>query len=253
MFVPYLMGGLGNILFQLLSVYCFAKEHGHSFGVNPNLRMQAHHSDMDYWSNILIQFRAFFTPTVPTRVITEEAFKEGVRYTSVEYQFYGYWQHWKHLWKHHGEVCRLLSFDTSIKSKYPRLSESAFVHIRGGDYINHPVHGIELKSYYKRALTILQEKGVKHVYILTNDRSFAERYFFLEDMDHTYVDDNEISSLYVMSQCHFGGIAANSTFSWWGLFLNPHRPCLIIPDKWSHDNVVVAEQYAFPGTTILPV
>jgi hypothetical protein len=89
MFVPYLMGGLGNILFQLLSVYCFAKEHGHSFGVNPNLRMHAHHSDMDYWSNLLNQFRAFFTPTVPVRVVTEEAKREGVRYTTADYQFHG--------------------------------------------------------------------------------------------------------------------------------------------------------------------
>ena len=246
------MGGLGNLLFQVLSVWSIAEDHMHAFGINPGLRMGSHHSNKDYWSTIFSRFGSVLTFVTPSRVIQEENYTPDMRFSPTDYQFYGYWQHWKYLWKRHARLCSFLSFDTSVAEKYPRLHESAFVHIRGGDYVNHPVHGIELKTYYKNALKLLEQASVRHLYIFTNDRSFAERYFFLEDMDHTYVDEDEVNSLYLMSQCRFGGIAANSTFSWWGLFLNPNRPLLIIPDKWTHNNVVVAEQYAFPGTIVLP-
>ena len=56
---------------------------------------------------------------------------------------------------------------------------------------------------------------------------------FLEDYDKTFVDEDEVDSLDIMRQCKYGGICMNSTFSWWGAYLNNSKDKIItIPSKW---------------------
>jgi hypothetical protein len=50
-----------------------------------------------------------------------------------------------------------------------------------------------------------------------------------------------------MSQCKKGGIGVNSSFSWWGLYLDKNRHILTLPDRWFLDDQFVIDGYYFNG------
>ena len=97
----------------------------------------------------------------------------------------------------------------------------------------------------------MKELGVTKFSIFTNDKLYASTKSFLGDIDYEFVDTPELESLALMSKCK-AGITANSTFSWWGAYLNPHRP-ICMPSKWFNDLEYSIAGYFFPGVFIISV
>jgi hypothetical protein len=56
-----------------------------------------------------------------------------------------------------------------------------------------------------------------------------------------------------MAKCKRGGIAANSSFSWWGLYLDSTRKQLYFPSRFFPHDILYQGGYTFPEVTILPV
>ena len=78
-------------------------------------------------------------------------------------------------------------------------------------------------------------------YVFSNDNEFCKSYRVFSDylkeypkIIFTLIEGlGAMESLIFMSQCSAGGITSNSTFSWWGGYLNPHEEKLIIlPKQW---------------------
>jgi hypothetical protein len=162
--------------------------------------------------------------------------------------FRGYFQRHEYVPK---SFANMLRFNTSIAEKYPRLEESAFLHIRGGDYLSVPLHFVDLSQYYKRAIEFYKSRGVEHFYVFTNDVAYAESIGILEEC-MTRVEEEEVDSLYLMTQCKKGGICANSSFSWWGGYLNRARP-IVLPSKWYNDASMHTDCLYYPGSTVIMV
>ena len=116
------------------------------------------------------------------------------------------------------------------------LAKSYFLHIRRGDYVNNKRYWIDSDKYYRAAIDhILVKDPHAHFYVFSNDIEYCKQYHVLGSyQDKTFVDNlNEVESLYLMSLCQRGGICANSTYSWWGAYLNSNpEKTVIFPKRW---------------------
>lgn len=116
--------------------------------------------------------------------------------------------------------------------------ESVSLHIRRGDYLTRKAHrklfakcSIE---YYKQAIEFFNSKSNHfHYFVFSDEIEWAKDNF--EGSQFSFIDSNlnfpEID-LFLMSRCK-NNIIANSSFSWWGAWLNKNSDKIVIaPHQW---------------------
>lgn len=249
--LPTLTGGLGNVLFGLSSAYGMARTSNIQFFINILQYRPSHHSSTSYFENLLQKWKMFHNSIRPNSVHSEyklHPVRININQNDV-ITVNGYLQNFRYFWEYKQDIYNLLSFDTSVASAYTKLDESAFIHVRGGDYVGHPLHHVDLLTYYASAIKTV---NAPHYYVFTNDVGYLNTQPWLRDINYTVVNENEVDSLYLMSQCKKGAICANSTFSWWGAVLNTDR-IITLPSKWFNNPEYYIEGYFFPGATIVSV
>lgn len=120
---------------------------------------------------------------------------------------------------------------------------SLSLHVRRGDYVSaaaaNALHGTCSIAYYKEALKLVTSRCANpKVFIFSDDPQWT-RQNICPDLDVVYVDHNGPNHGYedmrLMSLCHHN-ITANSSFSWWGAWLNRHEDKIVCcPAKWYND------------------
>ncbi len=115
------------------------------------------------------------------------------------------------------------------------------VHIRRGDYLdlsNKWKYGnICTEQYYKRAISYIREKVDNCIFaFFSNDMAWVKEYYKMDDaiyIEATMFDDyQDWYDMYLMSVCKHN-IIANSTFSWWGAWLNQNTSKIVVaPKRW---------------------
>lgn len=107
---------------------------------------------------------------------------------------------------------------------------SCSIHVRRGDYLKkerRDVHPAQPIDFYKKALDIIQPKG--KIFIFSDDINWCKKNFNFENI--VFVEGNSnIEDLLCMSLCE-NNIIANSTFSWWGAWLNQNKNKKVIAPK----------------------
>lgn len=128
-----------------------------------------------------------------------------------------------------------LNFLQLIKS-----TTSISVHIRRGNYLNNPRHGTCSLDYYQNAHNfILCQFRNPDFFIFSDDLKWAKENLNNAKTTH-FVDlktaEKDVEELILMSTCKHQ-IIANSTYSWWGAWLNtnPYK-VVIAPKQWSTDS-----------------
>ena len=124
-------------------------------------------------------------------------------------------------------------------------TESISVHIRRGDYKKNNM--VLSKDYYLKAINLISSKVVHPVWIIfSDDIEFVKNNYFFEGKA-VFIDDSlgmrDFEQLMLMSKCKHN-IIANSTFSWWGAWLNKNRNKYVVaPRKWfsSQRNIIPVE------------
>jgi hypothetical protein len=154
--------------------------------------------------------------------------------------FTGYFQDYRYV---ANDFVDTLVLPTEVLAKYPDIGSKVFIHVRGGDYAGNASFDVNLDKYYGRA--IAKFPGASFV-IFTNDEPFLLTRPWLEGLDYTIVRENELDTLVLMSKCA-GAICANSTFSWWGAWLNRNRT-IVFPSRWVNPSAKHKyEGLYFPG------
>lgn len=121
-------------------------------------------------------------------------------------------------------------------------SLSVSVHIRRGDYTeNEAVYGyICTDAYYKKAVELIREKYPGACFfVFSNEPEWAGKWIrdqYGEETEFTVIEGTDENTgyldLFLMSRCRHH-ILANSSFSWWGAWLNPNADKTVIaPSKW---------------------
>lgn len=124
-------------------------------------------------------------------------------------------------------------------------SESVSVHVRRGDYLEKEeiYGGICTEEYYKRAIGYMErELTESRFYLFSNEPEWVRGWInsiFGEDNRFIIIEGTEENTgyldLFLMSRCK-NHIMANSSFSWWGAWLDGSRKKKVIaPAKWANN------------------
>ena len=135
-----------------------------------------------------------------------------------------------------------------------RNSNSVSIHIRRGDYLNDKgLGGLAPLKYYQNAIEYIKSKiNNPCFFIFSNDIEWCKQNLDLENC--YYIDWNKGKESYrdmqLMSLCKHN-IIPNSSFSWWGAWLNNNPDKIVIaPEKWFNDCVKMDYSNVVPETWI---
>lgn len=229
---PKLVGGLGNQLFILASTIAYAEKTGRKVIFVENSGNP--HCNNDPCITTLF-------PEIPIHYDKKD---KGVEISGGIFDYNelkdsnseivcisGYNQHIKYFPKEFDSWSKLLP-DLNLNLNY---MNSCFLHVRRTDYIGLPHLELNLKNYWKKAL-LLFDKDIEIV-VFSDDISWASNELPKLDPLRKWVFVTQkltaMQTLKQMIKCEKGAICANSTFSWWGAWLNKNRK-ITMPVPWSY-------------------
>lgn len=254
-----LQGGLGNQLFQIYTTIAYASQTNKKFFFLNIHELKSSVTDRHtYWDSFLKSLKPFLIdPELINKdkllLIKEKGFTYDMLPLPISEKkiniLNGYFQSYKYFDHYFQTINRLLKIDVikvELTNKYRKLINDDFptsIHFRLGDYKKLSDHYVILSvDYYRAALKCLLLTN-----LVTKVLYFCEEQD-LEDVEATIailetdfpnikfiraepeLEDSE--QLILMSLCR-NNIIANSTFSWWGAYLNTYRQKKVIyPATW---------------------
>lgn len=240
--VPVLKGGLGNQLFIIASAFAIAKKMGMPMRLSYahiETRNVCKHSRLDYFSSIF-QY-----------IEKHDSTDDDVLFLN------DYFQDYTHFDVFYNDI-QCLFWLPPVSSIYESdLSNTCFIHYRKTDFLD---PGVSETHHVLNDDTQYYENCIQHARLLFPRIEFL---VFSDDIDatldhHSYLHAfpiarkglNELETLAIMRECGMGGIAANSTFSWWGLYLNRDRPLMMMPNTFFNHSDMNHSGYHFPGCIV---
>jgi len=239
MLTVQLQGGLGNQLFQIAFLEYASRLTRQSLIISDLNSPSTAHGGSGYYNTIFKHWKQFYNP-INLPIVSENPKMNSQDWSFVSNcKLMGYFQRHEYIVE---DFISKLTFDENVLSRYPDISSKYFIHIRGGDYKGNSFHQLDLTNYYKKCIEIC--KGNDFV-IFTNDIGYANQIL----PGYPIIHENELNSLLLMSKCA-GCICVNSSFSWWGAFMNRKRP-IYFPAKWWNHNSMDSSGLYFPNCNIV--
>jgi hypothetical protein len=247
-----LIGGFGNWMFQVAFSEYLKQRYGAS--VSFYVHEVSKHSKTDLMSTVFINWKEMVRPDhTSTYYFKEHALHPCDDYIknamglsdSISVNILGFFQDYTKILP---SFLTKLSLPSDSLERHPDIVNTVFLHIRGGDYVGDKFYDVPgMDEYYVKA--IKQFPADTKFSVFTNDIPYMKTKKFLDTISYKVIEENEVDSLFLMSKCS-GGICANSSFSWWGAFLNRNRK-LILPSKWIHSITYYTEGLYFPEAIVI--
>lgn len=118
--------------------------------------------------------------------------------------------------------------------KWEPMPSWVAIHVRRGDYLLYPdKHPVVTMEYLTKAMEYFSERGYTSFMVFSDDITWCQEAF--ADLPYTFaysVGRNEREDLELMSGCAHQ-ICSNSTYAWWGHWLNQNPDKIgIMPKVW---------------------
>ena len=268
--VSRITSGLGNQLFQYAlarslavqnnaSLYFDLSYYNQTYATDTVRLFKLHNFAIDYrvLSTSPYQYVSKATKLLPNRTLkplvefvaekqfhfSPDVFRATARFVTLE----GFWQSERYFGRHSDVIRRELTFRRQTGPTFERYKyeiehteHPVSLHIRRGDYVNHPEFsqsfGFVGLDYYQKAVAFLTERlPTARFFIFSDDADWVKQNLMIAN-PHTFVTntgtDADLDDLQLMSRCQHH-IIANSSFSWWGAWLNADRQKIVIaPKQW---------------------
>lgn len=263
MIISKVIGGLGNQMFQYAIAQAIAMENNDHFKLDINAfnsyelfdyRLNEFKTSCDFATKkdveSIIGCSVFFRKLL-RRIKLSNYYVEKERtlfddsvFKKKHIYLDGYWQNEKYFSKYRKTILEAFTpkctFSKETESYYEQIknSLSISVHVRRGDYLKHDEIGVLPLNYYKKAIEyFLADNSKSCFYVFSNDIQWCKESF--KDFENiVFIDDteSEIADLWLMTHCK-NNIIANSSFSWWGAWLNKNNTKTVIsPKQWMKVN-----------------
>lgn len=276
MIVVKLIGGLGNQMFQYatarklsqkkyaklkfdtngLSLESTPREYSLGvFNIQESFASLEEIESLKNWQDdyiSLILKKIGFFPKIFTKktFIVEKSFRFDPEILDLKDNVYlqGYWQTEKYF----EDVENVIRREFTLKEEYSienkeitkeiKNSNAVSVHVRRGDYAKdqktNKFHGLCPIDYYNDAIKKIAKKIEKPIfYVFSDDIDWVKKNLKF-NYPVRYVSNGilkDYEELMLMSYCKHN-IIANSSFSWWGAWLNSNPEKIVIaPKKWFND------------------
>ena len=247
-----LLGGIGNIMFIIASSYALALDNADEAIYSTSLSSITRRKNEKWWFETL--FRKIKRGDGKAKMIYREP---GFMYKKIPYypnmRMNGYFQSSQYFEHRREEILELFTdykkdIQTPLQLKLDLIDgRKIALHIRRTDYVNlQHTHVVQSIDYYKEAVEIMKQR-LGDTYdefcylVFSDDITWCKEQPFLKSLPGVqFIDDTdgiqkgpqEVFELYLMSMCEHN-IIANSSFSWWGAYLNENPNQIVIaPNKW---------------------
>jgi hypothetical protein len=259
----YLMGGLGNQLFQIFTAINYSLKYNCQifFTDRKELIVPGSTTRYTYWNTFLKNIKHFVINNNINTTRIDENYQLYIPNFNRNIELFGYFQSYKYFDENINRILDIIKFK-DIQNEVKEENSGYFLkdtykvsmHFRLGDYKHlagyHPVMPYK---YYEEALKsllkILEEQNIKEnieiLYCCEKEdneivnETIEKLKFIHNDIIFTKVEDNlaDWKQMVIMSMCN-SNIIANSSFSWWSGYLNNNKNKVVIyPSVWFGEKI----------------
>ena len=263
-----IQGGLGNQLFQIFTTLSLALRFNKPFFFLNNYQLGNGQDGSTirytYWETFLLSLKPFLKnlKQIPELTIIKEG---SFKYENIEQNVYskinngvllvGYFQSPLYFEKYKNMICKLIKLEDKknalklkIQIQDDFLRDTISLHFRLGDYKKlQDFHPILSEKYYINSISYIlskqTNKSLNTVLYFCEDEDLDEVEKTIKNLKVSFESFNlefkrcspglkDWEQMLLMSMCS-NNVIANSTFSWWGAYLN-NSPQKIVcyPNKW---------------------
>jgi hypothetical protein len=194
----------------------------------------------------IIKLGIISRPYYKRRIVYERSLSYDENMWQVENEVYlaGYWQDLRYFEKCEPIIRSDFKFKTAPTGLNKELLEkinsveSVAIHVRRGDYITDGFHtehvGVADMLYYRDATKFLEgEISEARYFVFTDDPVWVKKNFDLGYAFELIEHNNQVNAfedLRLMSACKHQ-VISNSSFGWWGAWLNSNQEKIVIAPK----------------------
>ncbi len=254
MVVTKLIGGLGNQMFQYAAGRSLALRQNSKFYIDRKSfeTYNLHDYGLHNFNAVIKDYRNKYFNLIPKSsldVYSEKNFRFDQEVFELQTPVFldGYWQSEKYFHDFSDQIRKDFVFKKKPNDYNAAIADlikkkmSLSIHIRRGDYVSNSdtnsFHGTCSLSYYKESLEYISDllKTPLEIFIFSDDIEWVKENLKITSWQHHFVSNSKSTNyedLRLMSLCNHN-IIANSTFSWWGAWLNSFEDKKVIaPSKW---------------------